>query len=77
MAKERAKIPADEDVELVVFTGRRSLYEALTEGLGGARSSLGLFGGKDEARTVGALTAPVRLFRRGEPLALMPFTFVR
>ena len=37
LAKERAKIPADEDVELVVFTGRRTLYEALGEQFGGAR----------------------------------------
>ena len=28
-------------------------------------------------RALGALTAPVRLFRRGEPLALMPYVFVR
>jgi hypothetical protein len=28
-------------------------------------------------RAMGALTAPMRLFRRGEPLALMPVTFVR
>ena len=30
IAKERAHIPADEDVELVVYPPRRSLYEALT-----------------------------------------------
>ncbi|HLG54626.1 MAG TPA: signal peptide peptidase SppA [Vicinamibacterales bacterium] len=76
IAKERAKIPADEDVELVEFTGRRSLYEALTEQFGGA-SVLSLFAGKGELRAIGALTAPARLFRRGEPLALMPFAFVR
>ena len=31
IAKETAKIPKDEDVELVVYTGRRTLYEALSE----------------------------------------------
>ena len=33
--------------------------------------------GGPEGRAIAALTAPVRLFRRGEPLALMPFAFVR
>jgi len=76
IAKERAKIPANEDVELVEFTGRRTLYEALTEEFGGA-SVWSLFLGHTQARTIGALTAPVRIFQRGEPLALMPFAFVR
>ena len=30
-----------------------------------------------EGRTLASLTAPGRLFRRGEPLALMPYTFIR
>jgi len=79
IAKERAKIAADEDVEIVVYPPRRSFYDALTEQFGGASggSLLQLFGGGREARAVAALTAPVRLFRSGEPLALMPFTFVR
>ena len=76
IAKERAKIPVDEDVELVVYTGRRSLYEALSETLGGA-SLLSRFAGVNEARAVGALSAPMRLFKRGEPLTLLPFAFVR
>ena len=33
--------------------------------------------GGAEGRAMAALTAPVRIFRRGEPLALMPFAFVR
>ena len=33
--------------------------------------------GRAPARAVAAATAPSRLFRRGEPLALMPFAFVR
>ena len=76
IAKERAKIPKDEDVELVVFSGRRTLYEALTEQFGGA-SVLGALGSRSEARALGALTAPMRLFKRGEPLTLLPFAFVR
>jgi protease-4 len=77
IAKERAKIPKDEDVELVVFTGRRTLYEALSEQLGGGASLLGAFGSRSDARAIGALTAPIRLFKRGEPLTLLPFAFVR
>ena len=77
VAKEQAKIPKDEDVELVVFTGRRSLYEALSEQFGGGASLIGLLGSRSEARALGAVTAPARLFRRGEPLTLLPFAFVR
>ena len=77
IAKERAKIPKDDDVELVVFTGRRSLYEALSEQLGGGASLLSVLGSRSDARAIGALTAPMRLFKRGEPLTLLPFAFVR
>jgi protease-4 len=76
VAKERAGIPEDEDVELVVYPPRRSLYEALTEQFGGA-SAWTLLAGAGERRAFAALSAPARLFRRGEPLALMPFAFVR
>jgi protease-4 len=75
VAKERAKIPADEEVELVAYPPRRNFYEALTEQF---RSSnvLSLLDGR-ETRALAAITAPVRLFRRGEALALMPFAFMR
>jgi protease-4 len=79
VAKQRAGIPEDEDVELVTYPPRRSLIEALADRLGGSGAAgiwAQLAGGFD-GRTMAALTAPVRLFRRGEPLALMPFTFVR
>jgi len=78
VAKQRARIPADEDVELVVYPARRSFYEALAERFGGrGAGALTALMGRADARAVAALTAPIRLFRRGEPLALMPFTFVR
>lgn len=77
IAKERAKIPKDEDVELVVFTGRRTLYEALSEQFGGGATMLGALSSRSDARAIGALTAPMRLFKRGEPLTLLPFAFVR
>jgi protease IV len=78
IAKQRAHIPADEEVELVVYTPRRSLYEALSE-LGRSSSaymSWGVLMNAAERQAVAALVAPTT-FRRGEPLALMPFTFVR
>jgi protease IV len=77
IAKERAKIPKDEDVELIVFSGRRTLYEALSEQLGGGASLFSLLGSRSDVRAIGAATAPMRLFKRGEPLTLLPFAFVR
>ncbi len=78
VAKMRAKIPADEDVELVAYPPRRSFYEALTDQFRSSSfSAWGVLAGGAEGRAIAALTAPVRLFRRGEPLALMPFAFVR
>ena len=80
LAKERAKIPANEDVQLVVYPERRSLFDALTQQFGGTAGTAGLWSmlaGPTERRAIAALSAPTRLFRRGEPLALMPFTFVR
>lgn len=78
-AKQRAGIPAEEDVELVIYPPRRGFYETLVNQFGGGSGAAALqmlLGGAD-ARAVAALTAPIRMFRRGEPLALMPFTFVR
>ncbi len=79
VAKQRARIPVEEDVELVMYPPRRSFYEALAEQFGGASASGALRSilGDGDARAVAALTAPMRMFRRGEPLALMPFTFLR
>jgi protease-4 len=78
IAKERAGIAADEDVQLVTYPPRRTLYEALTDRL---QTSNALVWGQlvsgAEGRAMAALAAPVRLFRRGEPLALMPAVFVR
>jgi protease-4 len=78
IAKQRAGIPADEDVELVAYPPRRTLYEALAQQFGS--STFGVWAqlaGGAEGRAIAALTAPVRVFRRNEPLALMPFAFVR
>ena len=78
-AKQRARIPADEDVEIVVYPARRGFYEALARQFGrdSTAGALHILLGGADARAVAALTAPIRIFRRGEPLAMMPFTFVR
>jgi protease-4 len=79
LAKERAKIPANEQVELVVYPPKRSLYDVLMASWSGMdqRVELAALLGVRDRRAVAALTAPLRLFRRGEPLALMPVGYMR
>jgi len=79
LAKMSAKIPANEDVELIAYPGRRTLYETLSQQFGGAS----IFGdlksaiGGNEVAALSSLSSPLRMFRRGEPLALMPFAILR
>jgi ClpP class serine protease len=77
LAREQAKIPVDEDVELVVFPPRRTFYEVLTQELGGARAGgwSTLFGAGRQP--LAEVVLRHQLFRRGEALALMPMRFVR
>ena len=74
---QQAKIPVDEDVELVVFPPSRTFYEVLTQELGGARAGgwPALLGGGRPPLAETVLRH--QLFRRGEALALMPMRFVR
>jgi len=77
-AKQRAGISEDDDVELVMYPPSRTLYEALTQQLASpAASAWASLAGGPDGRAIAALTVPIRMFRRGEPLALMPFAFVR
>ena len=83
VAKQRAKIPADTSIELVVYPPRKSFYELVTEQLSGSADSAAVAGwlnanlSKGEVDVLRAVRGPLGLFRRGEPLAMMPFTFVR
>jgi protease-4 len=78
VAKERAGIPADEDVELVGYPPRRTVLEALSDRFEGTGAAGWMqLAGAADLRALAAVTAPARLFQRGEPLALVPFTFVR
>ena len=75
LAKQAAGIEEKQDVELVVYPPRRSFYELVQAPFGTSEGVLGrLLGNRQAFQT---LTAPLRFFRRGEPLALMPNVFVR
>jgi protease-4 len=86
LAKQRAKIAADSDVEIVVYPPRKSFYELLSDQLTGAGESAqsaavtawlsaNLSSGEIEALRI--MRGPFAMFRRGEPLALLPVTFLR
>jgi len=83
IAKQRAKIPVESDVELVVYPPRKSFYEIVSDELSGSRESravgawLNANVSKGELEILSAVRGPLGMFRRGEPLALMPFTFLR
>ena len=82
VAKQKARIPADQEVQLVTYPPRRSFYEILTSQWGGgstddAPAALAAFFGLADRRAIGIVSAPLRLFRAGEPLALMPFGILR
>jgi protease IV len=85
-AKQRARIPADEEVELVIYPPRRSFYEVLSESLeqptssrqaGSAAEALMTLLGPRDRKVLAAILAPSRLFRSGEVLAHMPYVFLR
>jgi protease IV len=78
LAKEHAKIAPGTEVELVVFPPKKSLFEVVSDPFGRSESgALGALLGSRRSPALDAVTAPLRLFRRGEPLALMPNVFVR
>ena len=85
LAKERAGIAAETDVEVVNYPPRRTLTEMLLEELSGSGNDrqmetlLSAVAGlrTAERRALGILTAPARLFVPGESLALMPMGFLR
>jgi len=83
IAKQNAKIAADSDVELVVYPPRKSFYELLSDQFSGSSDSLAIGAWLDANLSKGELEAlrvmrgPLAIFHRGEPLALMPFTFLR
>jgi protease-4 len=82
-AKKRAKIAPDAEVELVPYPPRKSFYELVSEQFSGnsERAAVGAWMSANlsaaELDALRALRGPFAIFRRGEPLALMPLTFLR
>ena len=81
VAKKQAGIPEDSEVQVVVYPPRRSVYEMLAQAMQ-LESRHDLLAAAallpaDERRALGVITAPMRLFRRAEPLALMPYAFLK
>ena len=86
LAKQRARIPADEEVNLVVYPPRRSFFEVLTDELASPVGKLRAqytsdalleILGPRQRRALSAVLTPSRLFRSGQVLAHMPYVFVR
>jgi protease-4 len=78
IAKQRAKIAQDSEVQLVVYPQRKSFFEVLRDPFGATEggTTLGALLGFRNPRLLQTLAAPLQVFRRGEPLALMPNVFV-
>src|SRR5581483_3008648 len=83
VAKERAKLPADREVELVVYPPRKSFYEILTDQFSGANDGAAMSAwlsgnfSAAEIEVLRTIRGPMALFRRGEPLAIMPVRYLR
>ena len=86
LAKQRARLAADEEVQFVVYPKRRSVYEVLADEIQSplgrlrtthAADALMQILGPRERKALAAVLAPSRLFRTGQVLAHMPYVFVR
>ena len=79
VAKQRAKLAPDSEVEVVVYPGKKSFYDIVKNPFAASEraTALGVLLGIRDPRPLQSLTAPLRIFRRGEPLAIMPNVFVR
>ena len=79
LAKQRAKIPQDSEVELVVYPPKKSIYDVIRNPFGRSDRAMTLASllGFTNPNVLQTLAAPLQVFRRGEPLALMPNVFVR
>ncbi len=75
VAKERAGIDADQEVTLVPYPRPRSFFELLNTEFS-VRSMLSSWLVSPADRLRAAATLPMRLFRPGEPLAIMPPPFL-
>ncbi len=82
-AKDGAKIAPEQDVEIVVYPAAKTFFEILAEQVSGTASqarfdaAMTAMLSAGERDVLSALRSPFALFRRGEPLALMPLRFLR
>ena len=79
LAKQRARLAPDSEVELVIYPGPKSIYDLVRNPFGASdqANAFGVLLGIRDPRPLQSLTAPLRVFRRGEPLAIMPNVFIR
>jgi protease-4 len=84
IAKEKAKIPADQDVEIVPYPAPKGLYEILSGELSGSSANASAVDAWLSRRLTAvdrqllrSLSGPGTLFKRGEALALMPVAYLR
>jgi protease-4 len=78
IARQRAKIAADADVELVIYPPKKSFYDLFKSPFGASdrAATMAAMLGFTNPRVIQSLAAPLQVFRRGEPLALMPNVFI-
>lgn len=80
LAQQRAKLDPSREVDLVVYPPKRSLYDLLASPLGSsgaASAATEVLFRRPEVRWLQSATSVLSLFRRGEPLAILPNVFVR
>jgi protease-4 len=79
-AAERAKLDPAKGVSLVVYPAKRSIYDLLSRQFGSstdASAGLEAIFHRPEIRAVQTAVSALQLFRRGEPLAILPSVFTR
>lgn len=77
-AAERAKLDQSRGVNLVVYPAKRSFYDLLSHQLGSAaagETSMSAIVRRPEVHAVQTAVSVLQLFRRGEPLAILPNVF--
>jgi protease-4 len=77
VAKRRAKIAESAEVELVTYPAYRGLFDLLSQQIGRSAHERLLTLAPDFIRVIAPLAMPFDLFRRGEALALAPFSVAR
>ena len=83
LARERARIPADATVELVVYPPKKSFFEVFSEQWGGGAEQTAISRWVADNLTpadrqaLRALRGPLAHFRPGEMLTLMPYMLTR